>query len=170
MVQVNASSATAPQPAQPAARAKGRRLSKLAVFALIAAGIAPSMQVMRDSAGGHWLSADPAKSYVVLTALDSGALVLFVAAIIASLVALAQVIARPALRGGALAVGAGILAAAGMAGGLFGPTTGGALGAALNAMGGGGSLYVWKTTAVIAAAAIIAEIVIGLASAPVTAE
>jgi hypothetical protein len=170
MAQVNASSAAAPQPAQPAARAKGRRLSKLAVFALIAVGIAPSMQVMRDSGGGHWLSADPARAYVILTALDSGAMVLFIAAIIASLVALAQVLSRPALRGGALAVGAGILAAAGMASGFLGFTTGGALGDVVSAMGGGGGLYIWKTTAVIAAAAIIAEIVIGLASAPVTAE
>ncbi len=167
MVQAETPSAAA---ARPAARAKGRRLSKLALFALIAAAIAPSMQVMRDSAGGHWLSADPSKSYIVLTILDSGAVVLFVAAIIASLIALAQVIARPGLRGGALAVGALILAVAGMAGGLFGFAAPGALGDVLRAMGGGGGLYIWKTTAVIAGAAIVAEIVVAVASAPLAAE
>jgi len=167
MVQAGTSSVAAPQAT---ARTKSRRLSKFAVFALLAAAIAPSMQVMRDSAGGHWLSADPTKSYIILMALDSGAVVLLVAAIIASLVALAQVIARPALRGGAVAVGALILAVGGMAGGLFGSTTPGALGEMLTAMGGGGGLYIWKTTAVIAGAAIVAEIVIALARAPLTAE
>jgi hypothetical protein len=37
-------------------------------------------------------------------------------------------------------------------------------------MGGGGGLYIWKTTAVIAGAAIVAEIVVAVASAPLAAE
>jgi len=167
MVQAGTPSAAA---AQPAARARGRRLSKLAVFALLAAAIAPSMQVLRDSAGGQWVSSDPSQSYIILTVLDSGSVVLFMAAIIVGLIALAQVIGRPALRGGALAVGAVILAVAGMAGGVLNVTVGGKLGELLPAMGGGGGMYFWGTTAVVAGAAIVAEIMIAAASPPLTSQ
>jgi hypothetical protein len=144
-------------------------MSKLAVFALVAAAVGPWLKVMSDAGGGHWLSADPRKSYVVLTLLASGAIVLYTAAIITSLVALAQVIARPGLRGGALAVGGLVLAVGGMLGDVFGSTLGGTLGKVLSAMGGGGGLYLWQTTVVIVAAAVVAEIVVGLASAPLPA-
>jgi hypothetical protein len=150
--------------AQPATRGRGRRLSKLAVFALLAAAIAPSMQVLRDAAGGRWIPADPAQSRIALTVLDSGAVLLFIAAIIAGLIALAQVIGRPELRGGALAVGALILAVAGMCSGVLGITLGGSLGELLPMMGGGGGVYFWGATAVVAGAAIVAEIVIAAAS------
>jgi len=163
----NMPQAAAPSAAETsAAQPRGRRLSKIAVFALIAGAIAPSLQVLRDSAGGHWLSADPAKSYLVLTILDSGATVLLLAAIVAGLVALAQVISRPNLRGGALAVGGLILGVGGMAGSMYGNAMSGPAGEVLSAMGGGGGIYVWQTTAVIAGAAIVAEIVVSLATAP----
>jgi len=167
MPQAAAPSAAETAAAQPAARPKGRRLSKIAVFALIAAAIAPSMQVLRDSAGGHWVSADPAKSYLVLTILDSGATVLLLAAIVAGLIALAQVVVRSGeLRGAALAVGGLILGVGGMLGSMYGNAMSGAAGEVLSAMGGGGGIYVWQTTAVMAGAAIVAEIVVSLVTAP----
>jgi MFS family permease len=167
-----APAAAAEQPApQEAAVAPGRRrLSKLAVFAIVAAGIAPWLQVLSMESGGSWLGAAAANNWVVLMGLEYGAYALFAFAIIASLFALAHVLGRQRRRGGALAVGGLLLAVGGMAGNVYGPTLGGRAGELLAAMGGGTGHYAWQTAANIAGAAVVCEIVLlfvgGRAPAP----
>jgi hypothetical protein len=147
--------------------AKGRRLSRLAVFALLAAALAPSLQVLRDQAGGplfahlaiktHFFAT---KGYLFLMVLDTGATVLFVAAAIAAVVALAQVLIRSDLRGGALAVGGLLLAVGGMAAGTYATFMPGQAGILIRAFGSGGDSYVWQTTVIVLAAAVVCEIVL----------
>lgn len=154
-------------PAQAPAAPPGKRLSRLAVFAAIAVAVAPWLQVMRDEAGGNAFArlaakshAVAAKGYLVLTVLDTGATVLFALAIIASLVAFAEVLRRADLRGGALALAALLLAVGGMAAGTYGLFMPGYAGDLLRSLGGGSGSYVWHTTAIILAAAIVIEIVL----------
>ena len=140
--------------------AKGRRLSRLAVFALLAAALAPSLQVLRDQAGGPLFAHLPGKGYLLLMVLDTGATVLFVAAAIAGVVALAQVLIRSDLRGGALAVGGLLLAVGGMAAGTYATFMPGQAGILIRAFGSGGDSYVWQTTVIVLAAAVVCEIVL----------
>lgn len=150
----------APAQVPPAPAPKRRRLSRLAVFALLAAAVAPLLQVLRDMAGGPLLARFAGRSYLFLMGLDTGATVLFAAAIIASIVALAQVLRRSDLRGGALAVGGLLLAVAGMAAGTYAVFMPGNAGALLRAFGGGGDSYVWETTVIVLATAVVCEIVL----------
>lgn len=154
-----AADAPAAQAAPASAPAAGRRLSRLAVLALIAASIAPSMQVQRDLAGGRYFGT-LAKNPMFLMGLDVGANVLFAIAIIAGIVALAQVIRRSDLRGGALAVGGLVLALGGMASSTYGSSLEGRAGELLRAMGGGSETYVWRTTVIVLGAAVLSEIVL----------
>jgi len=156
-----------PQAAEPtsapgpvAAPPSRKRLSRLAVFALLAAALAPTLQVQRDFAGGPLLLRFTGPSYLLLMGLDTAANVLFVAAVIASIVALAQVILRPDLRGGALAVAGLLLAVGGVVGGTYAALMRGQAGVLLRAMGGGAGVYIWQTTVIVLAAAVVCEIVL----------
>jgi hypothetical protein len=151
------------QAAAPAKARKGRRLSKLAVIALLAGALAPSLQVLRDSAGGRWVPADPSVSYLVLTAFDMLSQLLFVAAIALGLVALAQVAVRASeLRGAALGLGGLVLGAAGMLSTVFADRTPVKLRDMVEAMGGGAGVYKPITTVIIVAAVILIEILLSM--------
>ncbi len=151
------------QPAAPAKARRGRRLSKLAVIALLAGALAPSLQVLRDSAGGRWVPADPSVSYLVLTAFDMLSQLLFVAAIALGLVALAQVAVRAKeLRGAALGLGGLVLGAAGMMSTVFASQTPLKLRDAVEAIGGGSGVYKPITTVIVVAAVILIEIMLSM--------
>jgi MFS family permease len=150
----------APQPPAPAAGAGRRRLRILAVVAIVLAALAPWPQVLTIESGGDLLGDAAAGNWRVLMYLDYGAYALFAIAIITSLLALAHVLGRQHRRGGALAIGALLLAVGGMAGSIYGPVAGGRVSELITAMGGGTGRYAWQTTAVVVGAAVVCEIVL----------
>ena len=156
--------------ALPAARARGKRLSRFAVVSLVAAAIAPSLQVLRDSAGGKWLPADPAQSFIIGMALDYGAMLLALLGIVLGLLAIAQVALRSwDLRGAALAAGGFVLAAAGVLGSMYSSLFGGRVGEVLEKTTGEGGHYDWRVTAVVVVAVVVIEVALVLAARPVPA-
>lgn len=147
--------AEAPSPAAPRGRS---RLSGMAVLALIAACAAPWCQVLRDLAIGP---SDPDQVRLLLTALDIAATVLFLLAVALGAIVFVKVLVhRGQLRGAALGLGAFVLGIGGMLSDMLGTMTSGTVSDILTGMGGGSGVYNYQITLVIAAAAIVSEIVL----------
>src|SRR5574340_1620058 len=154
----------AAQEAAPVARKTGRRLSRFALIALIGGAAAPWFQVLRDSAGGRFVPADPSMSYIFLTVFDALGLLLPVLAVALGLVALAQVATRSkVLRGAGLALGGLVMGAAGLLCSVFPDLIPSGARDFVEAMGGSTGTYQPVTTIIVVAAAIVIELVLGFA-------
>ncbi len=161
--------ATTTKPEAPALRLRSRPLSKMALFGLILGVLAPFLQVLAD---GPWIAVKPgahgaAQNYVIIMALTYGGTLCLFLAIIFGLLTLSQV-AKRTVRGGALAVGAFLLGLGGMFGKYYAMLMPSEAARIIATMGEQG-YYVWQTTVIVAAAAIVCEIVLAFATGPAPA-